>query len=116
MNIISHFSDKYPKLFLIGTTGFGTLGAINGWKASKYDENGNPELIIDRTLYTIGNFFAYATLFTWPLTTYCIIKRSEIHIKKLDKTEYRWLYREYFGIGRNYYKYVDGNITSNKNL
>ena len=114
MNIIYRFSDKYPKLFLIGSAGFGTLGAINGWNATRYDEDGKPELIIDRTLATIVNSFAYSTPFTWPLSTYCIIKRAEVHYKKLDKSEYRWLYSEYFGIGRYYYKYVDGNILSNK--
>ena len=107
INLLSKFIDKYPKLFLTGATGFGALGAINGWNATEYDEDGKPELIIDRSLALTANSVAYLTPLTWPLTTYCLIKRAEIHRKKLDKREYRWLYREYFGIGRNYYKYVD---------
>ena len=107
INLLSRLIDKYPQLFLISASGFGTVGAINGWKATEYDEDGKPELIVDRTLAVAANSVAYFTPFTWPITTYCMIKRAEIHYKKLDKSEYRWLYREYFGIGRNYYKYVD---------
>lgn len=107
-SLLSRFMDKYPQLFLISATGFGTVGAINGWKATEYDEDGKPELMVDRTIATVANSIAYITPFTWPLTTYCMIKRAEIHYKKLDKNEYRWLYREYFGVGRAYYKYVDG--------
>jgi hypothetical protein len=95
---------RYPKLSLSTTAGLGLLGTYNGWKVTEYDEKGKENLIIDRSLCSLANGLAYATPFTWPVTAYCLARRAEIHIKNLDKSEYDWLYREYFGIGRDYPK------------
>ncbi len=95
---------RYPRMSLGTTAGLGLLGTYNGWKVTEYDEKGKPNLIIDRSLCGLANGFVYATPFTWPLTLYCLARRGEIYMKGLDKSEYDWLYTEYFGIGRDYPK------------
>ena len=95
---------RYPRLSLGTTAGFGLLGAYNGWKVTEYDENGRPNLIIDRTFCSVANGFAYATPLLWPLTAVCLARRAEIDMKEFDKSKYNWLYTEYFGIGRDYPK------------
>lgn len=96
---------KYPKIFGATTLGFGALGAYNGWKVTKYGWDGTTdELYTDRALASIINGAAYAVPYFWPLTTFCLMRRAEIHIKQLDKGQYDWLYSEYFGLGRHYAK------------
>ena len=96
---------KYPRTFWTAVVGFGTLGAYNGWKVTKYGPDGTTdELYTDRALASIINSAAYATPITWPITTFCLLRKAEIHIKQLDKSQYNWLYSEYFGLGRNYAK------------
>jgi len=106
IELTANMSVRYPRLSLSATTGLGLLGAYNGWKVTEYDEKGKPNLIIDRSFCGLANGFAYATPFTWPLTAFCLVRRAEVHMKGLDKSEYNWLYREYFGIGRDYPKWL----------
>ena len=100
IELLSRFIDKYPKTFLTTATGFGTVGIYNGWRVTKFDNDGNPELYIDRITASIFNGIAYATPFMWPLTTFCLIRRAEVHMRKIDKSDYDWLYSEYLGLGR----------------
>lgn len=106
MELLSRLIVKYPKTFLTTVTGFGTVGVYNGWRVTKLDIVGNPELYTDRITASILNGIAYATPFTWPLTAFCLIRRAEVHMRKIDKTDYTWLYSEYFGLGKlnNYSK------------
>ena len=117
--MISYLADKivkYPRFFLSCGVGFGTLGFYNGWKVTKYDPNGRPELYTDRVLVSLLNGAIYATPFTWPLNTFCLLRKGEIHITQLDKSQYHWLYSEYLGLGRHYAeKYLSKN-TSQLNL
>lgn len=104
IEVTANMFVRYPKLSLGTTAGLGLLGTYNGWKVTEYDEKGKENLIIDRSLCSLANGLAYATPFTWPVTAYCLARRGEVHMKGLDKSEYDWLYREYFGIGRDYPK------------
>lgn len=100
MELLSRLIVKYPKTFLTTTAGFGTVGFYNGWRVTQYDIDYKPELYIDRITASIFNGVAYATPFLWPLTTFCLIRRAEVHMRKIDKSDYDWLYSEYFGLGK----------------